>query len=89
MDKIICNMMEGVEVTPEEREAVATELMARLVNGERGDDVPILMELFGCDYDAACDAVVDGDKEIAKSLLNAALCAVSAPDRNSSPTFNM
>lgn len=33
------------------------ELFQRLLNGEYGDDVPILMEDYGCDYDTACDLV--------------------------------
>jgi hypothetical protein len=37
-----------------------------------GDDIPVLMEVFGCDYDAACEAVFSGESWRALSLLDVA-----------------
>lgn len=46
------------------------ELRARLDAGERGADIPCLMEHFGCDYAQACDAVFGGDKSVAMAMLD-------------------
>lgn len=69
MDKIICKMMECLPVTMEERYAVAEDLKARIANGEQGDDIPIVMEVLGCDYESAHAAVVSGDKDAVMALL--------------------
>lgn len=91
MEKIIFKMMEGENVTPDERDEVLVNLKDRIANGERGDDVPILMELFGCEYDAACDAVCSGDKGLVMATLNAALAHASTPEhrRDDSTSFDM
>ncbi|MGE8449227.1 MAG: hypothetical protein ACN6OP_01125 [Pseudomonadales bacterium] len=51
------------------------DLLARLRAGEKGDDVPICMEGFGCDYDEACRLVFTGNEpspEAIERLLTAA-----------------
>lgn len=44
----------------------------RLNRGERGDDLPVVMQAFGVDYEAACDAVFNGRFEDAAKLLRSA-----------------
>ena len=73
VDKIACNLLEGLAVSAEEKCAVIKSLKARLASDERGDDVPILMSALGCDYDAACDAVFSGKTDIALNMLEVAL----------------
>lgn len=48
------------------------EVQKRLQDGEMGDDLPCVMERFGVDYDAACDAVFGRQFQEAISLLNQA-----------------
>lgn len=49
------------------------DLLARIDRGERGDDMPVLMEMFGCHYEAAAEAVFEGNSIRARtSLLRAA-----------------
>jgi hypothetical protein len=48
------------------------EVFARLNDGEKGDDLPILLKEFGCDYDEACDAIFGDDHARAIALLEAA-----------------
>lgn len=79
MDKIICKMMECLPVTLEERNAVVEDLKARIANGERGDDVPIVMEVLGCDYESAHAAVVSGDKDAVMALLDEGLKLATEP----------
>lgn len=69
MDKILCKMMDGLQVTLEERSAVLESIKTRISNGEQGDDIPIAMEALGCNYDAACEAVACGNKDAAIALL--------------------
>lgn len=45
------------------------ELFQRLRDGHYGDDVPILMADYGCDYDTACDLVFGKRFEEAIALL--------------------
>lgn len=47
----------------------------RLEKGEQGDDLPIVMNAFGVDYDAACDAVFNEKIEEATRLLRNAVVA--------------
>ncbi|WP_454727766.1 MULTISPECIES: hypothetical protein [Cupriavidus] len=49
------------------------DLRERVYNGERGDDVPILMEDFGCDYELACELVFEGSSPSAGVLLDRAV----------------
>lgn len=53
--------------TVEERRVLKDVVLFRLACGECGDDIPVMMHAFGCDYDLACDAVFSGqfDKAIA------------------------
>ncbi len=51
----------------------ASDVMARLSAGEMGDDLPILMEAFGCDYDSACDAVFSKNFDLAIDLFAGAI----------------
>jgi hypothetical protein len=46
----------------------ALDVSERIARGERGDDLPVLMEIFGCDYDAACGMIFRGEHEQALSL---------------------
>lgn len=39
---------------------IATEVAQRISCGEKGDDLPILMEAFGCNYDEACEQIFSG-----------------------------
>ncbi|MDD5388970.1 MAG: hypothetical protein PHD37_06475 [Gallionellaceae bacterium] len=64
--------MTGVKV---EHGHTFEQLMGRLLAGEQGDDVPIVMEAFGCNYEAACDAIFTGDHQEAIAMLNAAIAA--------------
>lgn len=48
------------------------DLRVRLRNMEKGDDVPILMNAFGCDYDAACDVVFGDNFDAAVTMLEQA-----------------
>lgn len=49
------------------------EVVDRLHHREKGDDLPILMGAFGCDYDAACDAVFNEHFDLAESMLQEAV----------------
>lgn len=55
------------------------EVIYRLRERHKGDDLPIVLEAFGCDYDAACDAVFAGDHDKALAMLNAASAAPRTP----------
>ncbi|AET95310.1 hypothetical protein BYI23_E001490 (plasmid) [Burkholderia sp. YI23] len=48
------------------------ELEERLHRAEKGDDVPILMSAFGCDYDGACDLVFGDQHTVALDALDRA-----------------
>lgn len=53
---------------------LASDVAERLARGERGDDLPVLMEAFGCDYENACDLLIGGRHvEALVALANAAL----------------
>jgi hypothetical protein len=49
------------------------ELAERIRRGERGDDIPILMEDAGCDYEQSCDLVFGGRNLDALNILGAAV----------------
>ena len=53
---------------------LASDVAERLARGERGDDLPVLMEAFGCDYGDACDQLFGGRHvDALVALANAAL----------------
>lgn len=56
---------------------LVSEVEDRIKRGEMGDDLPILMEDFGCDYETACDAVFGGDPALALAMLHQARREVS------------
>ena len=66
----------GSEVTTLE------EVVYRLRERHKGDDLPIVLEAFGCEYDAACDAVFGGDQDKALAMLNAACAVPKAPEEH-------
>ncbi|HEY0820838.1 MAG TPA: hypothetical protein VGD46_18765 [Rhizobacter sp.] len=45
------------------------DLLARIERGERGDDMPVLMEMFGCHYEEAAETVFEGNLVRARSSL--------------------
>ncbi len=49
------------------------DVFGRLAKGEMGEDLPIVMADFGCDYDAACDAVFGENFEAAAAMLRIAV----------------
>ena len=62
------------------------ELRARIAQGHKGDDIPIMMEKYGCDYDAACDAIFSENTEKALSMLDAAVTASANKKRANKPS---
>ena len=62
----------------------AHEVFDRLSSGEMGDDLPILMEAFGCDYETACDAVFLQKFDVAIAMLKECVDGVFAPSEKSS-----
>ena len=52
----------------------------RLKKGERGDDLPVVMDAFGVDYDTACDAVFNGRFDEATTLLRRAIAGSPESD---------
>lgn len=54
------------------------EVIERLENHESGDDLPILLADFGCDYDESCDAIFGGDHERALQMLEIATATPGA-----------
>lgn len=85
VDRILCRMMEGSVVSEADRELVVRQVTARIANSEQGDDLPIAMKALGCDYEDACNAVFAGNREVAMSLLNAAIAETAKPNRSPSP----
>ncbi|UDM18844.1 hypothetical protein [Vogesella sp. XCS3] len=73
IDTILCNLMDGRRVTEDERQAVAASVRARLEAGEQGDDLPIAMSALGCDYDAACNVISQGDGMAAVRMMDSIL----------------
>jgi hypothetical protein len=57
------------------------EIIDRLKGGECGDDLPILMSDFGCDYDAACDAVFGQKHDVSIEMLESACLASVAANK--------
>lgn len=58
------------------------EVLQRIDGHEQGDDLPIVMGDFGCDYDAACDAIFQARFDHARELLLSAVsatCSCHAP----------
>lgn len=65
-------------------------LRDRLKEGHQADDIPCLMESFGCNYEAAWSAIADGDHKLALSMLDEAFAkvqtaAIHAPRKATSP----
>lgn len=73
VDNLLCQLLAGELVRPNDRCALITQVYTRIRNGEKGDDLPIAMEELGCDYDRACSAVFVGSTGEALALLRAAL----------------
>ena len=65
------------------------EVQKRLQDGEMGDDLPCVMEGFGVDYDAACDAVFGRQFQEAISLLNQACQEHPEAEKDDSPSPGM
>lgn len=58
------------------------EVLQRIAGQEQGDDLPIVMNDFGCNYDAACDAIFQARFDHARELLLSAVsatCSCPAP----------
>jgi len=71
-------MQENVKTSDESENAEAgkhattctrAELVGRLTAGEKGEDIPVLMEEFGCDYEKSCELVFSGRHAEASDLL--------------------
>ena len=79
-DKAVAVLPDGSKVAVRYGNEVTTldEVVERLRAQHKGDDLPILLEAFGCDYDAACDAVFSDDHDRALAMLNAATAAPTA-----------
>lgn len=77
---IIANITDKKEVSAADRFLVLDELETRIKSGGAGDDIPILMEIMGCDYELACQHVFSGNVDASLQMLsNIRLSLTDAP----------
>lgn len=74
-DLSVATLSNGVKVAVRfgTDEIAVQTVFQRLENRELGDDLPIVMEAFGVDYEAACDAVFNARFDEAITLLRSAV----------------
>jgi len=80
-DQAVATRPDGTKVAVRHGSEVAeaNDVFERLARGEMGDDLPIVMEGLGCNYDAACDAVFGGKFEVASAMLRQAVKPAQGP----------
>lgn len=61
---------------------VVRALCERVLADEMGDDIPIIMSDLGCDYEASCEAIFSGDKELALRIIGDAVMKVPDCDED-------